>query len=85
MELIVILVVIVIALVAGIWATRKKPVENALEVLEKVTPPVEAKPAAKRQPKVVATTGKPKASKATGAKKPAVKAKTTRTRKTATK
>jgi len=81
MELIVILVVIVIALVAGIWATRKKPVENALEVLEKVTSPV----AAKRQPKVVATTGKPKASKATGAKKPAVKAKTTRTRKTATK
>jgi hypothetical protein len=85
MELIVILGVIVIALIVGIWATREKPVENALEVLDKSTPP--AKPAANRQPKVVATTGKPKATKAKAspAKKPATKSKTTRTRKTDTK
>lgn len=83
MELIVILGVIVIALIVGIWATREKPVENALEVLDKSTPP--AKPAAKSQPKVVATTGSAKKPRATGAKKPATKAKTTRTRKTATK
>lgn len=83
MELIVILGVIVIALIVGIWATREKPVENALEVLDNATPP--AKPAAKRQPKVTATTGNVKKPRSTGAKKPATKAKTTRTRKTATK
>lgn len=90
MELIVILTVIVIALVAGIWATRKKPVNGALELMDNVAPPVKPEPA--KQPKVVATTGKPKAVKAkpaakkpTTAKKPAVAAKSTRSRKTTAK
>lgn len=89
MELIVILGVIFIALIAGIWATRAKPVENALEVMDNVTPP--AKPNPVKQPKVVATTGKPKAAKKpaakkpTDAKKPAVAAKSTRSRKTTAK
>lgn len=85
MELIVIFGVIVLALIVGIWMTREKPAEKALEVLDNASSPVETKPAAKRQPKVVASTGKTKTSKATSAKNPAVKEKTTRTRKTATK
>lgn len=89
MELIVILSVIVIALVAGILTTRKKPLENALDVLDKSSTTRISKPAPTKEPKVVATTGKPKttrATKATGAKKPAAtKTKTTRTRKTSAK
>lgn len=86
MELIIVLGVILLAIILGIWLTREKPMEKALEVLDNASPPVKTKPASKRQPKVVATTGKPKATKAKAspAKKPATKSKTTRTRKNTT-